>query len=287
MAQFNLADILSGLNPNINSDLLKAARYFTKGEQDIIRRLTKPSKAEKNAEKRLKEVKSEEELSNQISELFGGTRAASQEAIQQGRAMGSALSSAIANAASGVGGAVGGDDRVAQMIANASMDAAGRGREAGVALSSLGEAASGSVGIQQAAAIANALSRRSSRIEDIQDRLDEASAAREAALMQARAGRQGGFLQMITSLLGLKPSGGYGGGGGTTTVSPTGGQIDFSVFGGVDRLLPSGYRFYSNPTASASQTTMFAPGGTTTPGYQYVPPTTGASKNRGSRNPNR
>lgn len=81
------------------------------------------------------------------------------------------------------------------------------------------------------------------------------------------------FLSNYVSLLSTLPSlGGYGGGG-AGTVAGTEGQVDLSGMGtGVDRLLPSGYRFYSNPIMSAAMSTMM-PGGTSVPSGTWTAPT--------------
>lgn len=285
--RFNIIDILSGLNPNIDADVLKAARYFTRGERDLAKLLRKPSAAEKRTQERLGRVKSEDVLKQEIAGLFGGSRAEAEKAMASGAALGESLAAAIRGAAGGVAGATGADSSVSPLLQSAMQAGEGVAGEVRTGLESLGRAAAGSTGVQEAAAIAAALGRRSDEVGRLEDTLTEQEQARQDARRALVSGGRSNWLQMVTSLLGLKPSGGYGSGGSGTTQLPTGGQVDLSGYGGVDRVLPSGYRFYSNPTASASQTTMFAPGGTSTPGYQYVPPTTGASNNRGSRNPNR
>lgn len=269
MAKFNLADILGELNPSIDSDLLKAARYFTKGERDIIKLLSKPGKAEKRGRERLKNVKSEEALTKQIGELFGATAAAGQQAIGAGQAMGTALSEAITSAASGAGALAGGDNRVAQLIADSAGAAQGTAREAGTALSGLGQAAVGSSSVQQAAAIANALARRSDEVSGIQDLIDEAVTGREAALLEARAGKQGSFLQMVGTLLGFKPTstGGYGRGTTTTTTGntpPVIRNIHGQQYFAGDVITPSGY--FIQDTAGTSS------GGPVVPQFQVTNP---------------
>jgi hypothetical protein len=96
-----------------------------------------------------------------------------------------------------------------------------------------------------------------------------------AALAEARSKKMStsrDWLSTYSSLRNLLKSSGYGGGGSasTTPTSPTGG-MDLSSMGGVDRVLPSGYRFYSNPTASASENTFY-PGSSGTESYTPPPP---------------
>lgn len=81
------------------------------------------------------------------------------------------------------------------------------------------------------------------------------------------------FLSNYVSLLSTLPSlGGYGGGGGGS-VMPTTDNEGVAFGPGVDRLLPSGYRFYSNPTMSAATTpTDWGVGGSSAP-PRWVAPT--------------
>lgn len=258
MAKFNLADILSGLNPNINSDLLRAVQYFTRGEQDIIKRLGKPGAAEKRGKERLKGIKSEDQIKQEIANLFNETRNISEAAVRSGRVMGEGLAQAVAGAAASAGGLAGGDTRVAQMIADAGVAAQAPTREAGTALSALGEAALGSTSVQQAAAVAEALMRRSEEVKNVEDLIAEAVGQRESALLEAKAGKRGNFLQMIGALLGLKGSGGGYGGYGTSVGGTGGGSGDTGVtniygqrkFEG-DVVLPSGHYFYDRPGSAA------------------------------------
>lgn len=288
---FNLADILSGLNPNIDSDLLKAARFLTKGERDLIKRLSKPSKAEKREEKRLSQVKSEEQLKSEIGSLFGETQRLGQEAIAGGEALGSALTQAIASAAGGLGGMAGGDNRVSQLIADAARSAQAPASEAGTAISSLGRAAVGSSSVQQAAAIANALTRRSDEVKSLEDRISELAGGREEALLAARAGRQGSFLQMLSTLLGFKPAGGYGGGrGGAASTTPPTAPVIKNIHGQTyfagDVITPSGY-FIQDTAGQSSGAPVIPSLQTSRPGSNVMPnvyrPGYGPSGSQGPR----
>ena len=207
---FNLADILSGLNPNIDADVLKAVRWFTRGNRDIVKALGKPSAVEKSAAKRLKEIKSEDVLKQDISNLFADTRARAAEAMAAAPAMQSGFLGALGGAASGLGGLAGGDSRVAQLIASGAESAAAPVTEVATGLRALGEAATGSTSVQEAAAQAEALGRRTARMDEIQNIIDEAVQGRSTARLEARAGQSNDFLKMLISLLGLKSSGGYG-----------------------------------------------------------------------------
>ena len=252
---FNLADILSGLNPNIDADVLKAVRWFTRGNRDIVKALGKPSAVEKSAAKRLKEIKSEDVLKQDISNLFADTRAKAAEAMAAAPAMQSGFLGALSGAASGLGDLAGGDSRVAQLIASGAESAAAPVTEAATGLRALGQAAVGSTSVQEAAAQAEALGRRTARMDEIQNIIDEAVQGRSTARLEARAGQSNDFLKMLVSLLGLKSSGGYGGsssgavgtGGGNLGITNLFGQRKFAG----DITLPSGY--YLQDTSGTAQ----------------------------------
>ena len=61
--------------------------WFTRGNRDVVKALGKPSSVEKSAAKRLKEIKSEDVLKQDISNLFADTRARAAEAMAAAPAM--------------------------------------------------------------------------------------------------------------------------------------------------------------------------------------------------------
>lgn len=220
--RFDLASILSGINPNIDADVLRAARYFTGDTKKLLQRLMKPSQTEKSAAARLKKLKSEDVLRQEVADLFTGTRQAGERAVAEAAGMGEGLAQSIAAAAGQAAGVAGGDARVAGLLANAAQAAQAPSRAAATGMGALGEAAIRSTSEQQALAQANALLRRTERETELQDIIDTARAERETQRLGLRADQRNNLLTIISSLLGMKPtSSGYGSNSATT--SPPGG----------------------------------------------------------------
>lgn len=273
--RFDLASILSGINPNITSDIIRAANYFGGDVNKLIKRLGKPSKAERDAAKRLRELKNEDVLRQEVADLFTGTRQLGEQAIAQAAGMGEGLSQAIAAAAGGASGVAGGDTRVATMLANAAQSAQAPSREAAVGMRAMGEAGVRSTSEQQALAQANALLRRTEREQELQDIESDAASEREAQLMGLRGDQRTNFLSIISSLLGMRPSGGgysSGSGAGTTTRTPN--RVNLTNPGGLDRRIGNtGYFFYApNQSASESSSNILYP---TSGGPSVANPTAG------------
>jgi hypothetical protein len=290
--RFNIIDILSGLNPNIDADVLKAARYFTRGERDLAKLLRKPSAAEKRTQERLGRVKSEDVLKQEIAGLFGGSRAEAEKAMASGAALGESLAAAIRGAAGGVAGATGADSSVSPLLQSAMQAGEGVAGEVRTGLESLGRAAAGSTGVQEAAAIAAALGRRSDEVGRLEDTLTEQEQARQDARRALVSGGRSNWLQMVTSLLGLKPSGGYGSGSASTTTTPgTAPQIK-NLFGqnymAGDILLDSGYFLFDPATKNPGQNPSIPGLQSNTSGSPVMPnvyrPGYGPSGTQGPRN---
>lgn len=262
--RFNIVDILSGLNPNIDADILKAARYFTRGDRDLMKVLGKPSKAEKRTKERLGRVKSEDVLKQEIADLFSGTRAEAQRASATGAALGESLAQAVRSAAGGVAGATGADSAVSPLLQSAMQAGEGVAGEVRTGLESLGTAAQNSIGTQQAAAIAGALLRRSEETGRLEDALTELEQERQTARRALMGDQRTNWLTMVSSLLGLKPSGsGYGRGGSGTTGATTGtgalGKVNLygqRKYDG-DVVLPSGHYLYDSPGSASDIPQMY------------------------------
>lgn len=276
--RFNIVDILSGLNPNIDADILKAARYFTRGDRDLMRVLGKPSKAEKRTKERLGRVKSEDVLKQEIADLFAGTRAEAEKASATGAALGESLAQAVRSAAGGVAGATGADSAVSPLLQSAMQAGEGIASEVRTGLESLGSAAQGSIAPQQAASVAAALLRRSEETGRLEDALTELEQERQTARRTLMGDQRTNWLTMVSSLLGLKPSGsGSGSGSGATSAAGRGALGKVNIYGQRkyegDVTLPSGYYLYDSPgQASDVAQTYGVTGGSVPRPTQTQPP---------------
>lgn len=277
--RFNIVDILSGLNPNIDADILKAARYFTRGDRDLMKVLGKPSKAEKRTKERLGRVKSEDVLKQEIADLFAGTRAEAEKASATGAALGESLAQAVRSAAGGVAGATGADSAVSPLLQSAMQAGEGVAGEVRTGLESLGSAAQGSIAPQQAASVAAALLRRSEETGRLEDALTELEQERQTARRSLMGDQRTNWLTMVSTLLGLKPAAKSGYGSGSSTASATGGGAlgKVNLYGQRkyegDVVLPTGHYLYDMPgQASDIAQTYGVTGGSVPRPTQTQPP---------------
>jgi len=215
---FSLASLLSSLNPNISSDVIRGAQFFT-DTSGMEKYFKKKTKSEKALEARLKNLKSDEKIAAEQRAAFDIVRNVSNAATQSAPAVSSALTSGLSGALSGLQSFAGTNVGALTNLANAAMSAEAPSMVAATDLRNVGLAGTTQAALAEQAGIATAKGLRDEARTKAEDLLAEFQDTRMSSLMALRGDKRTNLLKYISSLVGLKPSSSGNGSSSSTTTS--------------------------------------------------------------------